>query len=631
MHHPREVPGGILYYRAGIGYQVLRPGTAGQVIIMSGGNPAWDDLGTVLLSNGLWVAKGDLIVGTGNDAAAIVSVGADDTILMADAAQSAGVKWVASGTPSTQAFGDSAVVGTADTFTRGDHKHAMPADPVTAHAAAADPHTGYVLESLLDAKGDLVVASAADTPAKLTVGGNGDYPRANSGASTGIEWQKNNMAATVAPTANEDTGDGYSVGSRWIDTTNDKEYVCLDATLTAAVWTETTIGAGSGGHTIEDEGTPLTARTKLNFVGLGVTVTDDSGDDASVVTIGSAGSGDAVSVNGTAAADADFDDATPAAPSDGINVKWQKDSSAPDNISAYLDLDDLGIFQNEVRNFPSMEGADDAQPEWWEEENANATLTEVDVSGEGITETFERALKVVTTGANEYAYQRYTYADEPRLKSGRTVSAIAKVWSVGGVSARIRLNTSTPTSVVSSSTTAAAWTTLRANALVLDGTYVQIELEVDTGTAYFAEITVMVGSRAVTLKPRGLRYRWVDSVSVKSLTGLADEATWTDIDVTANSSPLAAIASVHATMFEASGSTHFRLYMRRNGSAEAAADTNALGHVFSTTGSTDAAMSNDAQVLLDDGQIFEYHLDRTSGATTLDSGVISLRGWWEWE
>lgn len=42
---------------------------------------------------------------------------------------------------------------------------------------------------------------------------------------------------------------------------------------------------GGGGHVIEDEGTPLTQRTKLNFVGAGVTVTDDSGDDATVVTI----------------------------------------------------------------------------------------------------------------------------------------------------------------------------------------------------------------------------------------------------------------------------------------------------------------------------------------------------------
>lgn len=45
------------------------------------------------------------------------------------------------------------------------------------------------------------------------------------------------------------------------------------------------LGGAGGGHTIEDEGTPLTQRTKLNFVGTGVTVTDDSGDDATVVTI----------------------------------------------------------------------------------------------------------------------------------------------------------------------------------------------------------------------------------------------------------------------------------------------------------------------------------------------------------
>lgn len=44
------------------------------------------------------------------------------------------------------------------------------------------------------------------------------------------------------------------------------------------------IGSGSG-HIIEDEGTPLTQRTSLNFVGPNVTVTDDAGNDASVVTI----------------------------------------------------------------------------------------------------------------------------------------------------------------------------------------------------------------------------------------------------------------------------------------------------------------------------------------------------------
>jgi hypothetical protein len=44
------------------------------------------------------------------------------------------------------------------------------------------------------------------------------------------------LDATTAPTVNDDSGDGYSVGSLWIDVTNDHAYVCVDATATAAVW-----------------------------------------------------------------------------------------------------------------------------------------------------------------------------------------------------------------------------------------------------------------------------------------------------------------------------------------------------------------------------------------------------------
>lgn len=49
-----------------------------------------------------------------------------------------------------------------------------------------------------------------------------------------------------------------------------------------------------------------------------------------------AGGGDNISVNGTAATDADFDDATPAAPANSLNVRWQKDALSPNNISANL-------------------------------------------------------------------------------------------------------------------------------------------------------------------------------------------------------------------------------------------------------------------------------------------------------
>lgn len=51
--------------------------------------------------------------------------------------------------------------------------------------------------------------------------------------------------------------------------------------------------SGGSGHTIQDEGTPLTARTNLNFVGAGVTVTDGgAGPNSTIVTIpGGSGSG----------------------------------------------------------------------------------------------------------------------------------------------------------------------------------------------------------------------------------------------------------------------------------------------------------------------------------------------------
>jgi hypothetical protein len=45
-----------------------------------------------------------------------------------------------------------------------------------------------ISNTILDAKGDLIVASSADTPGKLTAGTNGYFLKANSGAVLGLEW-----------------------------------------------------------------------------------------------------------------------------------------------------------------------------------------------------------------------------------------------------------------------------------------------------------------------------------------------------------------------------------------------------------------------------------------------------------
>ena len=139
------------------------------------------------------------------------------------------------GTPSTQAFGDAASTGTGPAAAMTDHKHAMPADPVTAHAAASDPHTGYVLESLIDAKGDLIAGTAADTVGRLPVGSDNKVLTAKSSESTGLTWSlvSDIPAATnigwidsasnpdkppASPNALDDEFDAGSLDGKWTQT-----------------------------------------------------------------------------------------------------------------------------------------------------------------------------------------------------------------------------------------------------------------------------------------------------------------------------------------------------------------------------------------------------------------------------
>ena len=58
-----------------------------------------------------------------------------------------------------------------------------------------------------------------------------------------------NIAATAPPTATDDVNAGYTVGSHWIDTTNDEAYICVDSTASAAVWEKVTTHTGLGSST----------------------------------------------------------------------------------------------------------------------------------------------------------------------------------------------------------------------------------------------------------------------------------------------------------------------------------------------------------------------------------------------
>lgn len=91
------------------------------------------------------------------------------------------------------------------------------------HTHQATDLSGVVDDALIDAKGDLIVGSAADTPARLAVGNNGESLVVDSSTSTGLRWQ-GDYAAGKNKIINGDFGvwqrgtsfssDGYT-SDRW--------------------------------------------------------------------------------------------------------------------------------------------------------------------------------------------------------------------------------------------------------------------------------------------------------------------------------------------------------------------------------------------------------------------------------
>jgi hypothetical protein len=48
-----------------------------------------------------------------------------------------------------------------------------------------------------------------------------------------------NDGATTDPTTTNDTSEGYSIGSKWINITSGEVFVATDVTLNNAIWTKT--------------------------------------------------------------------------------------------------------------------------------------------------------------------------------------------------------------------------------------------------------------------------------------------------------------------------------------------------------------------------------------------------------
>jgi len=152
-------------------------------------------------------AKGDLIAGTAADTPGRLAVGANDTILMAASGQTTGLKW------------------------------ATPAEARTAFGVAAS------------AKGDLIGASAANTPSVLPVGANGTVPMARSAATTGLAYvaalTKAIYGFTYANNAGDATNDIDIAAGGAMDATG--AYWITGAALTKQSDVAWAVGTAAGG------------------------------------------------------------------------------------------------------------------------------------------------------------------------------------------------------------------------------------------------------------------------------------------------------------------------------------------------------------------------------------------------
>lgn len=162
---------------------------SGPLTIGSGGIPA-----TIV------DAKGDLIAATAADTVVRLPVGSNDQVLVADSGQSTGLKWAA--VPGTSSFipvatidakGD-LLVGSAndavDNLPVGTNGQILTADSTqTLGVKWGTAGSGSVAtDAIWDAKGDLAVGTGADTAARLAVGSNGQVLTADSSQSTGAKW-----------------------------------------------------------------------------------------------------------------------------------------------------------------------------------------------------------------------------------------------------------------------------------------------------------------------------------------------------------------------------------------------------------------------------------------------------------
>ncbi len=141
----------------------------------------------------------------------------------------------------------------------------------------------YVDEDVLTAKGSLISATAASTPAELTVGTNNQFLVANNATSTGLQWTNTLVSPIVTGLSLNDssiifegsTANDFETTLTVVDPTVDRTITFPDATGTVALLTQVINNTltSTTGDIIYASGANTPARLGIGTEGFVLTVT----------------------------------------------------------------------------------------------------------------------------------------------------------------------------------------------------------------------------------------------------------------------------------------------------------------------------------------------------------------------
>jgi hypothetical protein len=153
---------------------------------------------------------------------------------------------------------------------------------------------GGIANSLVDAKGDLIAASADNTPARLAVGTNGLIIEADSGESTGLKWVGQKEVIGIA-VSDEETALTTGTAKVTFRMPFAMTLTAVRASLTTASTSgDPTFDINEGGSTILSTKLSIDANEKTSTTAATAAVISDTGlaDDAEItIDIDTAGTG----------------------------------------------------------------------------------------------------------------------------------------------------------------------------------------------------------------------------------------------------------------------------------------------------------------------------------------------------